>query len=132
MPACSVSRRCVPGRCRSVPLKARLRLPVLSLAIAVGLVATMPRSVIAGKPGLFESINTREAATWQAAKSIWELAEPGYQETKSSRLLASMLEAAGFELAWNIGGIPTAFTATAGSGEPVIGVLGEYDALPGL
>lgn len=66
------------------------------------------------------------------SRQIWELAEVGYKEVRSSELLASELRSAGFEIKQNIAGIPTAFTATAGMGKPVIGILGEYDALPGL
>lgn len=66
------------------------------------------------------------------AKQIWEYAEVGYKETKSSALLAETLEKAGFKVERGVAGIPTAFIATFGSGKPVIGILGEYDALPGV
>jgi aminobenzoyl-glutamate utilization protein B len=86
----------------------------------------------AQKSQLAASIEQRDAETWNAAKQIWEWAEPGYQEHQSSKLLAEMLERNGFRVELGVAGIPTAFTATAGSGSPVIGILGEYDALPGL
>lgn len=63
---------------------------------------------------------------------VWEFAEVGYKETRSAALLKEDLRAAGFTIQDDIGGIPTAFSATWGSGRPVIGILGEYDALPGL
>ena len=66
------------------------------------------------------------------ARKIWEWAEVGYQEKRSSALLADALESGGFRVERGIAGIPTAFIATIGSGKPVIGILGEYDALPGL
>jgi aminobenzoyl-glutamate utilization protein B len=66
------------------------------------------------------------------AQQIWELAEVGYQEYKSSTLLQNRLQAAGFTVETGVAGIPTAFVATYGSGQPVIGVLAEFDALPGL
>lgn len=78
------------------------------------------------------SIRDRSDESWQAAFQIWQWAEPGYQESRSSALLAELLEQAGFEVKRGVAGIPTAFTATVGSGEPVVGILGEYDALPGL
>src|SRR5205807_547705 len=65
-------------------------------------------------------------------QKIWSWAEPGYQETRSSVLLAEALAAAGFQVQRGVAKIPTAFTATVGSGKPVIGILGEYDALPEL
>jgi aminobenzoyl-glutamate utilization protein B len=86
----------------------------------------------AGKPALFESVNQRDEAVWKVAREIWSFAEPGYQETKSSAVLREMLEGSGFRIESEIGGIPTAFTATVGSGKPVVGILGEFDALPGL
>jgi aminobenzoyl-glutamate utilization protein B len=66
------------------------------------------------------------------ATNIWNLAELGYKEGKSANLLQSMLKEEGFTIENGVAGIPTAFTATFGSGTPVIGVLGEYDALPGF
>lgn len=65
-------------------------------------------------------------------KQIHEYAEPGYREYKSSALLCEHLEANGFKVERGVANIPTAFVATYGSGEPVIGLLAEYDALPGM
>ena len=84
------------------------------------------------KSALYRSINKRDTAMWNAALKIWGWAEPGYQEKKSSALLAKILGEAGFKVKKGVAGIPTAFTATFGQGKPVIGILGEYDALPGL
>lgn len=61
---------------------------------------------------------------------IWEFAEPRYQEFHSSALQADFLEQEGFTVTRNLGDIATAFSASFGSGHPVIGLLGEYDALP--
>jgi aminobenzoyl-glutamate utilization protein B len=66
------------------------------------------------------------------AHRIWELAEPGYQEVHSSALLAEALRQAGFTVREGVADIPTAFVAQWGTGKPVIGIIGEYDALPGL
>lgn len=66
------------------------------------------------------------------AKKIWEFAEVGYQETKSSALLQETLGQAGFKIENGVAGMPTAFVATYGTGKPVIGILGEFDALPGV
>ncbi len=63
---------------------------------------------------------------------IWEYAELGLQEFNSANLLADTLEEAGFTVERGLAGIPTCFVATYGSGKPVIGLLGEYDALPML
>jgi aminobenzoyl-glutamate utilization protein B len=92
----------------------------------------LTKTVWADKQGLSESVRNREAVTWQLASKIWELAEPGYQEVQSSRLLSAVLESAGFRVERGVAEIPTAFTATYGEGSPVIAILGEYDALPGM
>ena len=63
---------------------------------------------------------------------IWEFAEVGLQEFRSSALLADELGKAGFKVQRSVAGIPTAFVATFGEGSPIVGVMGEYDALPGL
>lgn len=68
----------------------------------------------------------------QLSRQIWELAELGYKEHKSSQLLQDELRKSGFHVESNIAGIPTAFVATYGAGGPVIGLMAEYDALPGL
>ncbi len=62
--------------------------------------------------------------------AIWSYAELGLQEYKSSALLAGTLEQEGFKVEMGLAGMPTCFVATYGSGPPVIGILGEYDALP--
>ena len=64
--------------------------------------------------------------------SIWEFAELGYLEYKSSSILIKALEEEGFNIEKGIAGMPTCFIATWGKGKPVIGFLGEYDALPML
>ena len=94
--------------------------------------ALSPEIAFAQKAALNESLQRREAATWEIALKIWEFAEPGYQETRSAKLLADTLEQAGFVVKRGVADIPTAFTATFGEGRPVIGIMGEYDALPGL
>lgn len=66
------------------------------------------------------------------SRRIWEIAEVGYKEKQSAELLKAELRSAGFQIQENVGEIPTAFTASFGAGKPVIGILGEYDALPGL
>ena len=65
-------------------------------------------------------------------KEIHALAELGYLEYKSSELLATHLESHGFSVERGVAGLPTAFVAKYGSGSPVIGILAEYDALPGM
>ena len=66
------------------------------------------------------------------SREIWEFAEPGYLEEKSSSLLQKTLEKEGFTIKSGVAGIPTAFVASYGKGRPVVGILAEYDALPGM
>lgn len=77
-------------------------------------------------------IDANTTAYADAAMQIWNFAELGYQEYKSSALLQKTLKEAGFTITTGVAGMPTAFIAEYGSGKPVIGILGEYDALPGL
>lgn len=79
-----------------------------------------------------ERIDRDAAKNAEVAKAIWTHAEVGYQETKSSALLQKQLKDAGFRVESGVAGIPTAFTATWGNGGPVVAVLGEFDALPGI
>ncbi len=78
------------------------------------------------------SLQAKRAAYHDVAMQIWNFAEVGYQETRSSALLQQQLRSAGFEVASGVAEIPTAFVATYGSGRPVIGIIAEFDALPGL
>jgi len=83
----------------------------------------------------------KEAFTWleatmselaEISDKIWRLAEVAMEEYESAELLASYLEKKGFQVTRGVAGMPTAFVAVYGSGDPVIGILAEYDALPGL
>ena len=77
-------------------------------------------------------VAAQDAAGVTLAQEIWELAELGYQEVLSSEHLSKYLSRNGFRIRGGVAEIPTAFVASAGSGEPVIGILAEFDALPGL
>jgi len=84
------------------------------------------------KSALLEKMDARAAHYGDVSRSIWEFAEVGYKEHKSAELLKAELRSAGFAVTENVAAIPTAFTATWGQGRPVIAIMGEYDALPGL
>ena len=85
----------------------------LFICISHGLVlnqaATSEKNIQAG---VFQTIQGLEDSSWGLAKKIWELAEPGYLEKESSRLLSENLEKHGFQIERGVAGIPTAFTAT--------------------
>jgi len=94
--------------------------------------AVLSYSAHGQKAALDETVLGLENDAWNVALELWKFAEPGFQETKSAKLLSDTLEKAGFEIKRELGGMPTAFTASYGSGKPIIGIMGEYDALPGL
>jgi aminobenzoyl-glutamate utilization protein B len=104
----------------------RLALPAALAGVMAAQAAQDPGATI------IQSLDAKRQVYADIAKQIWGFAEVGYQEQKSSALLQSQLRAAGFDIKAGVAGIPTAFVATAGSGKPVIGIVGEFDALPGL
>ena len=80
-----------------------------------------------------KEVDAVEETIWDVASHVWEFAELGYQEFKSSAYAAETLEKNGFAISdRGIGGLDTSWTATWGSGSPVLGILVEFDALPGL
>jgi len=81
---------------------------------------------------ILDHINNQDEELSYIAKEIWNNPQVALQETFASKLLAEKLEEAGFSIEWGAGGMPTAFVAEWGEGSPIIGFLGEYDALPGL
>ena len=99
-----------------------------ALLLAAGVT---PSAAAADQQVLAEVEKEREAAV-AIADDIWAFAELGYLETKSSQRLRTYLSESGFEVESGVADIPTAFVATYGQGKPVIGILAEFDALPGL
>jgi len=77
-------------------------------------------------------IDQKSGSYKQVAKDIWSYAELGFNETKSTTRLQEVLKSEGFKVEGGVSEMPTAFVATYGSGKPVIGILAEFDALPGL
>jgi len=112
---------------RTAPRAAMLACAALAVLTAPGgLCAQMSKAQVASW------LESRQDRFGEVAMRIWDLAEVGYMEHQSSALLAGELEAAGFRVTRGVAEIPTAFVAEYGSGKPVIGIMGEYDALPGI
>lgn len=84
------------------------------------------------KKAIIASVERHEEALTKISDSIWALAETAFEEQQSSKILADYAEKNGFTVDRGVAGMPTAFVATYGSGSPVISVLGEFDALPGI
>ena len=105
--------------------------------ITLAVLFVLPLSVQAQKLSKHkkEIINSIEKHSDQLiaiSDSIWAYAETAFDETNSSKLLSDYAESQGFTVEKGVAGMPTAFVATYGSGSPVISVLGEFDALPGI
>ena len=84
------------------------------------------------KDAVIKSVESRQSDMIAMSDKIWAYAETALKEKQSSKLLADYAEAQGFIVERGVAGMPTAFIATYGSGRPIVGILGEYDALPGI
>jgi aminobenzoyl-glutamate utilization protein B len=104
----------------------------LSTFFAMAQTAKKPNAATSLESIALENINSKQDQYKDVALQIWNYAEVGYKEVKSTALLQKTLADNGFSVTTGVAGIPTAFVATYGSGKPVIGILAEYDALPGL
>lgn len=100
--------------------------------LALALTGALPLLAQTSKPDVFKRIDATKPVYDDIAMKIWSYAEIGYQETRSAALLQDRLKQEGFTVQAGVAGMPTAFTASYGSGSPVIVILGEYDALPGV
>ncbi len=112
-------------------MSARNLIPLLIGGLAVGPALSAQTTADPART-MLPAIDARSDHYAELARRIWEFAEVGYQEVKSSALLSGELEQAGFTVRRGVAGMPTAFIAEHGSGKPVIAILGEFDALPGL
>ena len=84
-----------------------------------------------GKSALQE-LDEKSSKIISLAEKIWENPEIAFKETKASQWTGELLEEEGFKVEYGYAGVPTAIRASFGQGKPVIGFLGEYDALPGM
>ena len=85
-----------------------------------------------GKQTAWEEIDKKSSEIFTASDEIWGCAETAFTEDKSMKILCDVLKAEGFTVETGLAGVTTAFKGTFGSGKPVIGILGEFDALSGL
>ena len=84
------------------------------------------------KQKLYEIVDKKSSLLTGLSDKIWEYAELSMLEYKSVAAYVQILKEEGFAVVENLCNVPTAFSGTFGSGKPVIGILGEYDALSGL
>jgi aminobenzoyl-glutamate utilization protein B len=112
-----------------------MKVRVTPLALAV--LCLWPLSLLAASPTAVKrsavaSIDKHAGELTAVSDQVWTYAETALREYKSSKVLADFAEAKGFAVTRNVSGMPTAFVAKFGTGRPIVGILGEYDALPGV
>jgi len=108
---------------------------LLLLFVFINVVAFGQKQKMAVNPiktAVIQSVDKHQQELISVSDKIWAYAETALRENKSSKELADYAEAQGFRLKRGVAGMPTAFTAEYGSGKPIIGIMGEFDALPGI
>ncbi|MBI3835654.1 MAG: amidohydrolase [Planctomycetes bacterium] len=115
-----------------------IRRKIRSLAVSALILLTLivvpevNAADVRDKEATSAAIDRRKSELIKMSDAIWGFAETALRETKSSKVLADYAEQQGFKVTRGVAGMPTAFTAEFGSGKPIISILGEFDALPGL
>src|SRR5215470_3998998 len=113
----------------------RLWSPIIALIVVLSLPAVALSAELSAEnqTKLINNVESYASRMSEVALKIWSTPELGYQETKTSALLQDELKKAGFKVEAGVAGIPTAFVARAGTNDgPVIAILAEIDALPGM
>jgi aminobenzoyl-glutamate utilization protein B len=112
-------------------MKKRVYFSFILLCSVLHLTAQQP-GISENKKQLLATIAKHEKEMIRISDSIWTYAETAFGEHQSAQILADYAEKNGFSMQRNVAEMPTAFIASYGTGKPIIAVLGEYDALPGL
>jgi aminobenzoyl-glutamate utilization protein B len=108
---------------------------IAALAVLITSVTSAPAQTIAAsaaKQKAVASIDRQASGMTRLSDQVWAFAETALRETRSAALLADHAAAHGFDVERGVAEMPTAFVASYGKGQPIIGILGEYDALPGI
>ncbi|MFB6354163.1 MAG: amidohydrolase [Halobacteriales archaeon] len=84
------------------------------------------------RSALFDAVEAERERLCGLAAELWDHPEVGLEETRAAALVGDTLREAGFDVETGVGGMPTALVASYGDGDPTVGLLGEYDALPDL
>lgn len=116
-------------------MKRRFISTLLAIVISFPLIGTTSQTSVPNmevKQLAVADIERHEADMIKLSDEIWAYAETALRETKSSKTLADYAEAQGFKVERAVAEMPTAFIASYGEGRPIIGILGEFDALPGI
>jgi aminobenzoyl-glutamate utilization protein B len=110
----------------------RHTIPFFLLPVALLLTAPAAAEPSRNKQAAVAAIDEHGDELVDLAQQVWRFAETALRETRSAAVLADYAEKQGFRVTRGVAGLPTAFLAEYGSGKPVIAILGEYDALPGI
>ena len=114
------------------PARAAEKKPAAGATLPNAATSVPPAPMTEAKKGALASIDKHRDEIVDLSLKVWRFAETALKETRSSATLADYAEAQGFKVTRGVAGMPTAFVAEFGSGAPRIGILGEYDALPGI
>ncbi len=117
---------------KKLSLLSTLLLSVLVLTPALGQKKKSPPAPPNHKESIIKSVESRSADLIRMSDEIWALAEIAFEEHESAKLLADYAEKEGFRVQRAVAEMPTGFIAEYGNGKPIIGILGEFDALPGI
>jgi aminobenzoyl-glutamate utilization protein B len=110
----------------------RITLAVIILIGAMINVAAQSKKSNPKKDAVIKSVLNHEKELIKLSDEVWSYAETALKEAKSSKVLADYAESQGFRVKRGVANMPTAFIAEYGSGKPIIGIMGEFDALPGI
>ncbi len=105
---------------------------LVAFCFTINTISQKPVPISLNKKAILNSVTKHQDELIKLSDQVWEYAEIAMKEKKSAKVLSDYAEAQGFRVQRNIADIPTAFIAEYGSGKPIIGILGEFDALPGL
>jgi len=122
---------------RTNPDNANFKISFPRLVLLASILALSSQPIFAQKSELLkrsviDQVDSIEPVIEEMAIKLWDYSELALLETRSADLLVNVLDKAGFKIQTNVADMPTAFVATYGAGPPVIGILAEYDALPGV
>lgn len=109
-----------------------IKLIVLLVLVAVSQTMAQSKKTNPNKDAVIKSVDKHQQELIKLSDEVWAYAETALKENKSSKALADYAEGQGFRVKRGVAQMPTAFIAEYGSGKPVIGIMGEFDALPGI
>ena len=114
----------------------RVRLTVMVMAVTLeagpGFAQDTDSKLDAHKKEAVRGVDEMAKIAQEMVDSVFSFGELGFQEVETSKYLTGQLEKFGFKVQRGVAGMPTAFIASAGTGQPILGILAEYDALPGV